>query len=181
MLTREETAGTTIEILAPYLPYGVEVELTHEVRKSAILFERKQSRGVLIGMTRDEMDEDACLKDMVQLSLFSDRKKWVHSLPAFVRPVLRPFSQLCTPLEDGTVPAVEVARLTLDEHGRKMVDWPAVVATLGDNGIVRVRLDEFGSLYLWPDLRGCNLAAIDYLRQQHFAIGLAPSQFIEKN
>ena len=158
-------AGTTLEILAPYLPYGIELETGID--------NGLRGRKALHSLTKDGYLEVYNIYGGVQATLFTD-----------VLPVLRPFAQLVEPLPDGTVPAVELAKQLFDDmvgeggeisagfdhFGNVVVtDGPVCVMCIYPSWLIRV---EEG-LFAGP-------AEYDYLRRKHFAVGLQPHQFIEK-
>lgn len=183
----EDTNGTTLEILAPYLPYGIEV------------FWRTTERGKALNYA-------TTLKGYLPGSDFAlqrngDIQRWAAAEE--LTPVLRPFLALCNPLPDGTVPAVEVAKIILNcQHpfGRT-IDFPTDAARMrrnmaeitfwlvsreGNNianGAVTIS-DEFDiHVGCGDDMAryGNYNAAYKYLRRHHFAVGLKPHQFITKS
>ena len=168
---------TTIEILAPYLPYDVEVE-TPSGRMKVFAMDKwsisaTYSKG---GTTGFEVGYGEIL------------------------PVLFGFADLCTPLADGTVPAVEVAKMMIRRvcctqqisryELHPQTDGVVVYAyepvpfqderiyakafiTDSDGLLVHGKRSES-----WPVE---NLfKAIDYLRRNHFAVGLTAEQYIRK-
>jgi hypothetical protein len=174
-------AGTTLEILAPYLPYGIEVET------------QRDGRGTLRWLSEDAAK--------VELSRFEPNPmRWRFLLE--IKPVLRPFSHLATPLPDGTVPAVEVARLAvglrLKSHRPEQWSWSSVQARFYkrhktnqpylsifyplSSGMMSPIL-EVTEDWVFTQSNDCGFDAavlLDYLRSQHFAVGLEPHQFIAK-
>jgi hypothetical protein len=99
-------------------------------------------------------------------------------------PVLRGFEDLPEPLPNGTVPAVEIAKLLPYAH---KFNWEEVTATLHRVG--RVPFIEVGSphtsiLTMYDGDYGFEetyfnvaLRVTDYLRQNLFAVGLKPEQY----
>ena len=112
--------GTTLEILAPYLPYGIEVA------------HAGWGRGVLssIHAGRPSAGTEHLGRLVVDYKTEHGHANKLLS-PADVLPVLRSFADLCTPLEDGTVPAVEVAKLALSERleYQHTIDMPTNAAS----------------------------------------------------
>jgi hypothetical protein len=80
--------STTIETLAPYLPYGVEVDT-------------EEGRMQIAGVWLAGGHELTC----TDLEFGHD---YTYA-PEHVTPVLWDFADLCTPLPDGTVPLIELA------------------------------------------------------------------------
>jgi hypothetical protein len=195
MLTREEIldpanfplVGTSLEVLAPYLPYGVSVQGP---------FPGSEYPGTTRKLLGLSSDEQGGIIETENAAGFKD-----YSYLHFFWPVLRPFSQLCTPLEDGTVPAVEVAKLLLNDWAKEysyrivgsksataqnftvhVFKWkPAIGEVLAFrlsflldwNWLLRVKWEE--TIHHLENIA----QAIDYLRSKHFAVGLAAHQFIE--
>ena len=171
----QKQTGTTLEVLAPYLPHGVElmqiIDGVPTARRWPILTALQWKGSNLLHREPD---------DSVRLGQHE-----VYSPASQFLPVLRPFSALCDPLPDGTVPAVEVAK----------IQWPYYKTT-------RATTQPDGQIHLWAlsqddegdayEARFIYLAekdflnnsfgwrAANYLRSQHFAVGLEPHQFIEK-
>ncbi len=156
--------GTTIEILAPYLPYGIEIQ-----------HQGWGGRHVLTGLVTGEYAEGAA-----QAKGAGDVRL------GYVLPVLYDFSDLCTTLPDGTVPAVEVARLALGGEAED-IDWNTVKARPtneeGTQSIDVVSIDGEDD-YEWSLVTISNtfdtdcdgnftvnhVAIIDYLRRNLFAL-----------
>lgn len=175
--------STTLEILAPYLPYGIEVE-----------YHGGGTRHLLNGLNFDG--------NQTWFAATKSFNGWVEfGLPNLL-PVLRSFADLCTPLADGTVPAREVGRIVLENKqpfGRT-IDFPSngvfmqsgsarVNAFLVDRdsnnvGAVQLLIDHNYDIEIEDHsgaLRHGNLiAAYDYLRRNHFAVGLTADQYIPK-
>jgi hypothetical protein len=149
--------GTSLEVLAPYLPYGIEVE------------NKYAGRGTLAG-----------LHTKGALALYPRVKEPEMSAYPNLLPVLLPFSALCTPLEDDTVPAVEVAKLASGWRESMGCPEPKVMfSTFGNPVFVQVdsehvRIYESGHVeYRDSDKHYpvYNQAAIvDYFRSKHFAL-----------
>jgi len=171
--------ATSLEILAPYLPYGIEVETGIDDGEH----ERKQ----LHGLTQDGYPRTR-LHGLEEAASFSD-----------MLPVLRPFSALCEPLEDGTVPAVEVAKLVMlvnrPESRTPIASYgEPILKQMGQVVSVDCHRDTSYTLELLIDATwaACTvydfgvvyahnmLAVHSYLRSKHFAVGLEPGQYIEK-
>lgn len=187
--TTLQRTGTSLEVLAPYLPYGIEVQDIDGFEG-----DRHTLRGIdfgadypiLLGSSPEE-DEDS-----------ADIGYRPHAL----LPILRPFSALCTPLEGGEVPAVEVAKLFNPDSPKLQHGWHLATASKM-RGEVWVRwpileIEEDGSdgEQYWGELRilsnyQCieeaedgpkvyDHRATDYFRSKHFAVGLTPFDFIAK-
>jgi hypothetical protein len=115
MATTPETSGTTLEVLAPYLPYGIEVEVKDVRREGHLVLGTELVRGVLIGITTDPLEREGRQKQEVAYSPHEKRWLWRWAYPDMITPILRPFSQLCDPLPDGTVALWELGRLIIQE------------------------------------------------------------------
>lgn len=158
--------GTTLAIMQAYPLGTLEVEFN--------LFGKTQ-RGLITGLSTTTATVDNSVSG---------------SHEGFM-PVLRPFSALCTPLEDGPVPALEVAKLIAGD-----AEWSIVKFS---KGRVIVLEDRRGNECVIKDMvspaigwtfdvyAGCThqslldvCGAYDYLRSKHFAVGLEPGQFIPK-
>jgi hypothetical protein len=190
MLTREETAGTSLEVLAPYLPYKVEMAW------SEAPYDMLGMGYYLRSLSDFEGHE-------VAISHRASRESFDWYSYKSVLPVLRPFSALCTPLEDGTVPAVEVALMCwgIQSKGTRHFSGDYKARSLSGGNLIEVtnhqgtfrasmyhNANESSEEYRWSFWRTEEGAAkpawnqhgvIDYLRSKHFAVGLAPHQFIE--
>jgi hypothetical protein len=161
MGTTQKVVGTSLEVLAPYLPYGIEIK--------HLLFE-----GRSIILQPGDLHHDAIY--------FEDMWEWQLSE---CLPVLRPFSALATPLEDGTAPAaIEFARsFVTDQHG--MLWSEARIDKVYENGDLMLHIpDRHPTRYdhyyvLHADWSGLPLEAYGWLVKNHFAVGLEPHQFIE--
>lgn len=114
--------------------------------------------------------------------------------PDELLPELHSFDQLCTRLEDGTVPAEVVAKMLLAQVVDAL-DWNNVISN-EDEDRVEIQVPIAGR-YLWllhiqPDytITCYNSSGIekevtawkatDYLRSKHFAVGLTADQYIRK-
>jgi len=92
-------------------------------------------------------------------------------------PVLRPFSQLCTPLEDGTVPAVEIGKAMYSGSNRaelvEQFDFKGRACVIKGPG-TEVSISEYG-------FNSGTLAAglVDLLREWHFAPLTAGKTLVE--
>jgi hypothetical protein len=164
--------GTTLEVLAPYLPYGVEVEVTADPGNWY------GGRGPLfrLGWPYNEK-----LSPMAIVSLPQNKAAVVpisHMLP-----VLKPFNALCHPLPDGTIPAVALAYMIF---GGMVGDGDEVHAGFDHFGNVVVAAGAVRVMSITPDWLFCpedgnHAGPAEYrkLLEWHFAVGLEPSQFIE--
>lgn len=175
------TAGTSLEILAPYLPYDLLITTPGGIMR-------------MFGLDKWSVS-----------AVYPSGNNTGHDMPLVdVMPILRPFSALCDPLPDGTVPAVHAAITTLphveflgDGHGITVRETPQVTgrcvyvfltltntrygandgdwtAVIGDD--FEVKMEHRNG----PTQSGSALRVFDYLRSQHFAVGLTPEQFIPK-
>lgn len=160
-----QPVGTSLEVLAAYLPYGIEVDLLRPRPYRAKLIALGQPRNYKC-LYLDGHDPALLLADCL--------------------PVLRPFSQLATPLEDGTVPAAIdfVRSFVTDQYG---MDWSeAHIDKVYENGDIMVSIpDRHPTRYdhyyvLHADWAGLPLEAYAWLIKNHFAVGLQPHQYIEK-
>lgn len=160
METTQQT-GTTLAILAPYAAYKLRIETPIGVH-------------VLTEMSFPE-------NELYALRTIGEQRYGSWFDPSNVLPVLFAFEDLCTPLADGTIPAVEVAK----------IQWPTYYTT-------RAEVHKPGEIHLWAAegpsekrfvyLYESDLVytlcfswkAADYLRSQHFAVGLQPHQYIRK-
>lgn len=179
------TTGTSLEILAPYLPYGIEVEV---IEPYGFAGERYKVWGI------DMRREFPVLCD-------NDEKKTEYAFFGLL-PRLLPFAALCTPLDDGTVPAVEVAKLLLNDWAGEYIYTPVpnkMGVGTGFSVHVFTYHPEVGQAILrrisfTPDWNWLSFIkwdgvldhlenipqAIDYLRRNHFAVGLKPSDYLPK-
>lgn len=187
MLTRDTTQGTTLEILAPYLPYGIEVEVKDVRREGHLVLGTELVRGVLIGITNDPLEREGRQKQEVAYSPYEKRWLWRWAYPEMITPVLRPFSALVTPLEDGTIPALIVAALAMPE----VTCVKAVIINKGFGQYHCVCLGEQGQHYYaihrnnFESVRGSQVKnrldghLTDKLRQMHFALPVNGRPLIE--
>lgn len=164
--------GTTIEILAPYLPYSIEVE---------------HNADVFGGRGREVLEGLNAFNGWAALS------KSGGCPPKNFLPVLWAFPDLCTPLEDGTTPAIEVAKLAFDladatqnvrdKFDAAQVSWQidgALFIKVGGAGF-RIKPNWNVSFYVnghhhSPENQA---AIIDYLRSKHFATPVNGKPLIE--
>jgi hypothetical protein len=170
MATTPVTNGTTLEVLAPYLPYGIEIQV-----KTGWGGGLDVMTGTFAGLNPRE-------RDPVKLEMFNQGgiKTFFSDWElANCLPILRPFSALTTPLPDGSIPAVEVAKRMVTRFGRETVDWTSATV-YWNNGIACVDFRDGGELFIWPDLRGLEIEAIDYLRSKHFALSVNGCPLLEE-
>lgn len=166
-----QPVGTSLEVLAPYLPYGIEVVnvnvTMNEVHPRGIVRSVRlfTNGGAILTFAGGDAHSNNC------------------------RPVLKPFSQLCEPLEDGTVPACLLANLIYAGSEEPITDaeFKEVSAGFGHFNELVVTVEGAGIMCIYEDwlidtYGNCMVppAAYDYLRSLHFAVGLQPSQFIAK-
>lgn len=179
MLTRETQQGTTLAICAPYFAYGLEVQCLDDNEIYSVL-----------GWEFDELK-------LIQPGKVFDGQPTTAFNNCL--PVLRPFSALCTPLEDGTVPLFEAAKLAIEHEAADLffrtgykVKPVTRQAWFGKGG------SEIAAYEVWGENTACSIftlqadwsascqvpgkvwRAFDYLRSQHFAVGLEPHQYIAK-
>ena len=166
---------TTIEILAPYLPYDVEVETP-------------SGRMKVFAMDKWSISATYPKGDNTGFEVGYDE----------ISPVLFGFADLCTPLADGTVPAVEAIRLAfgwpksfyidrfIARHAVALDEQYVRIESFPSNSGGWIRLDNEHASWLFdgfdmPNHKVVNpLAAHAYLRRNHFAVGLTSDQYIRK-
>lgn len=170
--------GTSLEVLAPYLPYGIEIR-------------HRLSQGIGRPLTAAEIQANGIFFDQTYYWPFAE-----------CLPVLRPFSALTTALEDGTVPAVEVIRACItgsDNFKDYEFDWTSARAELWQPA--KHRLPDYWQAKIWvPAAGGGGLSAFisndwlfsafdrvdkwylpgyDTLRRLHFALPVNGRPLIE--
>lgn len=159
--TNPPAAGSTIKLLSPYLHHRIDVLVDYGDGHPA-------QRGQLLGAMLPDENETG---EAVQVKFYGDgRRKWVD--PQHVRPVLRSFADLLTPLDDGTIPAVEVVR---NLYPKEVNIRAEVVGTW-----LEIKSDRTLLYYFWQeDLPKSKLSlwAAEYLRGHRFAVGLSADQF----
>jgi hypothetical protein len=174
--------GTTLEVLAPYLPYNIEVEVTANPGNWY------GGRGLLfrLGWPYNE--------HLHPMSIVSLPKNKAAVVPiSHMLPILRPFSALSEPMGDGSIAAVEIAKLVLaSQYNFDLYEWEgATVYPFGDGIQVNVTGEcDYADVNISPDWTvehgGGDMGAIpliaivNYLRRHHFAVGLEPHQYIAK-
>jgi hypothetical protein len=154
-MATQTTTGTTFEVLAPYLPYGIELQNPQGQRSKLIRLDiADKAEGILV-------------------------EAGYVGKPCLCLPVLLPFSALCTPLEDGAVPAVRVIEL---ERGGPY-DYERYSVRLNDRVLWLNAGFGWRSVISIGDFECQTLSALtaQYLRSLHFAVGLEPSQYVEKS
>lgn len=175
--------STTLEILAPYLPYGIPVwckELPDNGHYS------------LIGLAPEFGLQ---FGDCARIARVTDDSICEWLPVGDLMPVLRSFADLCTPLPDGTVPAEKLFEMAYELSPQMLARCDTkYTASFETAGILSVKRFGFGSWELrfysdWQFQRMVDgigrfahhpVAIIDYLRSNHFAVGLTPDQFIQK-
>lgn len=170
MSQTQQQQGTTLEACAPYFLHCLDV-----------LVEDSPELHRVLGWQDDEL----------LIAPLSDLSECAAIHPRHCKPVLRPFSQLCEPLSDGTVPLLSIMKLALpNAEGwgpiRKTSEGEFYVhARIGNQHVKCWITDEWDvQLYGWGSYEPFvkNQAAIlDYLRSQHFAVGLEALQYIAKS
>lgn len=100
-------------------------------------------------------------------------------------PHLRPFAALTQKLPDGTVPAIEVAKLLPYSHKFNWEEAKAQLYWAGHNYIEVTAAYGTHVLTLYPDDFGFSesslttcLRVVEYLRSKHFAVGLPETAYI---
>lgn len=175
---------TTLETLAPYLPYNLPVEYTGH---ASHVFQC-----LLIGLNKSH----ARLK---HLDTSITRVDYSSVAIEDVRPHLRSFADLCTPLANGMVPAKVLAAMMINPISgqsisryelHKQTDGVVVYAYepvpfQDDRVYAKAFITEADGLLVHGKRGECwdvdNLFnAIDYLRRNHFAVGLTADQYIRK-
>lgn len=157
--------GASLEVLAPYLPYGIKVEYPLAGNPYG-----ETMRRTLVGIDGE----------MGLAMLSNSTSIWApHCIP-----LLRPFSQLTVPLPTGEVPAVEVAKLARGQFVNEKAVWgePELLAgrirleyrmprTVASHLIMQ---DDWSALIVMgdgqQDYASNQSAIVDYLRSKHFAL-----------
>jgi len=184
------TQGTSIEVLAPYLPYGIELQTVWTDGS-------ENMRCVFRGWRHKDLSPYRIDATYI---LGDGEDKWEAGIslePSKALPVLRSFADLCSPLPDGTIAVVELAKFLVADsdddlsllratHWKKnryikkehiSVSFPLSA------GHSRNYLMIYSDWFFYPGVRHTAFnyaAAINYLRSQHFAVGLEPHQYICK-
>jgi hypothetical protein len=191
METTATTTGTTIEVLAPYLPYAIEVQYTEpaecgENPDGSIIFEEATMRQKLAGLLAhgEGIGGAGTAILLGEIDYFGEYDGDDEIQIGRLLPVLRPLEDLIKPLANGTVPAVELARMIFDDM-------------VGEGGEITAGFDHFGNcvvaegcarvMAIHPDWTmspedglHAGPAEYAYLRRHHFAVGLEPHQYIAK-
>ncbi|GGG60553.1 hypothetical protein [Hymenobacter glacieicola] len=178
MTTTATSTGTTLEVAAPCLPYEPRFAYQGEAGEYEIL--RLALDGQTVDIIKAGTDGDSFEVSLSELT-----------------PILRPFEALVKPLADGTVPAVEVAKLLANDWAARysyqvhevrrnrvtvrLMQWDAEVGEtlVGDISILAdwsFFLEDEGEISHLENL----LQSYTQLRSLHFAVGLEPHQFIAK-
>lgn len=149
---------TPLEILTPYLPYGIDVQVQYEDGHPA-----QTGRLEMLG---------AVGEGAAKVRYADGFARW-ENLPA-VKPVLKSFSALVEPLEDGTVPLYEYVRfMWTKETDMRHAIYGDIIEVHGSTALYMAKRSDFEA----GRMHGLGTA---YLRRHHFAVGLAPDQFVEK-
>ncbi len=189
-MEQKETAktGTTLGVLALYLEHGINCRIV------AGSYQGPQPRR-LVGLETHKVFP-VRLQDGPGPAISITYEECLPELFAF--------PDLCTSLEDGTVPAVEVAKLALfvpDYLDQQVFDWDKVAYGVDDDDqgqeclsvlvpdgqTIPYRGDP-SIVYLWAngDVHVHNgphsnqIGITTYLRSKHIAVGLTPEQYIRK-
>jgi hypothetical protein len=194
--------ATTLEILAPYLPYGIEVKAADD------------NQGRLVGLNHGRFQSPVEL-DIPELDYGNHLGGLCYYPYDMVLPVLRPLNidTLRQRMADCTIPALAIAQVligqsynwqdfelafpesghafitegvenlhilfyTLNENKDILSYGRVVIGPLCDTGVLRVRLYGLDHHPNSPFLVSDEVLA--YLYKHHFAVGLEPSQFIPK-
>lgn len=155
--------GSSIKILGPYLENRIDVLVDygdgHPAERAQLLGAQLPEEGVSAG-------------EAIRVKFYRDGKRtWLD--PKHVRPILRCFDDLLTPLADTTIPAVEVVRNLYPKEEN-------IRAKLVGNWL-EINSDRTLLYYFWQeDLAQSKLSfwAAEYLRSHQFAVGMKPEQFI---
>jgi hypothetical protein len=175
--------ATTLEILAPYLPYGIACEYPLAGNPYG-----ETMRRTLVGLN----------SETGVASLSNETTIWAGAC----KPVLRPFNQLCTPLEDGTVPAELLFEIAFEHNytaglpiGVPNPEYAecAFTAQIMAGGMLSVKRFGFGDCELriysdWQFARSVDgilrwahhpSAMVDKLRGWHFALPVNGRPLVE--
>jgi len=158
--------GTSLEVLAPYLPYGIQLAINiYEP-------EEPQLRGELI-----VLDADGSCSVRYRGCSTNSAVLFGEALP-----VLRPFSQLVEPLPDGTPLVDKLAEILFGDALEPNCELGAGFDWFGNyvataNGVLLFSISLYWHIQCANDLPA-GFEAYDYLRSQHFAVGLQSSQFL---
>lgn len=171
----KETTGTTLEILAPYLAY--DPTLQHDSGKNYTI-------------ARLRLDGEVEVWEVATNPNAEPQEAQIGDLSEFL-PVLYAFEDLVKPLEDGTVPAVEVAGIIAGKTDWKVLEFNrSRVIVLQDRNdfecIIKHMIDPdcgwtfdvYSGKAHQQLLDVCG--AYDYLRSKHFAVNLEPHQYVRK-
>lgn len=189
---------TTLQTLAPYLPYGIEVEVGRfNQHPYPADFPARNKRGIMQGINGPVECCRAVLK--MHNAGSPGNHTFLYSLEELT-PVLRPLSHLCLLLDYKDTPAIEVAKLALwvpDYLDQPTYEWGTADVHLDEdeqgNEFVYVAVhsnwqDQPHVIHIFQDWNVTTdsghitnqVAIIDYLRSRHFAVGLKAGEFIEK-
>jgi hypothetical protein len=179
--TTTPSTGTTLEILLAYPP-GLKCRHRAGIDGEIAGFDFREPTGVCI-------------------EYLSEQGKWETDWvePIDLLPVLYAFEDLINPLPSGEIPAVEVAKLGMDDRCSE-------IFFRSGYEIKPISADKWGNdthpdttaIEVWGKYTACAVLtisskwdfyyqaggptarAIDYLRRHHFAIGLTPHQYVRK-
>lgn len=156
----KEAQGTSLEVLAPYLPYGIEVETG-----------MGPSRIISVDLLRDGPEVETCTtEDWVNGEI--NGTDYYHF--SQITPILRPFEALVQPLKDGTVPLYEYVRFMWPkETTMRHRAYGDYIEVHGSTALYLAKREDFEA----GRMHGLGTA---YLRRHHFAVGLQPHQYIAK-
>lgn len=165
MLTRPETAGTTLEILAPYLPYGIEM-------RSKLASSRIKGKLLAAGVTRKK-------PHMPWLEYASVEGRDYAEMLRDLKPVLYGWDSLAKNTEEHGVLLLKLA-MNLGWHamGPFGVEhdhaWVYDHCERATSPVYLLRRKDFEQgLFTAAERRAC--------LGLHLAIGLEPHQYIEKS
>lgn len=153
------TTGTALEVLAAYLPHRIMVEYPLPGNPYGEVMRR-----TLVGLNTES--------ELATLS--NETNIWA----AHCQPILRPFSQLCDPLPDGTVPAVEIGKEW--SRSSRTAEIVAEYEGYGESCVISGPGTTLSiSRTAFEDGRTADWLS-KLLRKWHFAVGLEPHQYIVK-
>ena len=154
-------------------------------------FYTKGTRATLVDISTPTVfrNERYVRENYVRVRWASGYRDWLPMRD--IIPVLRPFSALCKPLPDGTIPSVEISDIITCEPKFYNSNYLSKIVNNGLSlkdsiGIYLPSVDGISiiSYYDWKVLYETENELIpykvyDYLYSEHFAVGLKCHQFIE--
>jgi hypothetical protein len=175
----EPITGTTLEILAPYLPYGIEVETP-------------RLRGLLLGINAGQFQCPVETRQPEKDAGGILCGLWNYDFKD-ITPVLRPFADLgnqANRFRTNAAAHAAMMELAAALNGCDVVEIADAGYSVGHSR-ERIWLDyqnddgDLCSGEVWDngaalDANNEPIQMADWLRRHHFAVGLEPHQFIEK-